>query len=373
MAVLDRRRRATPALDVAPPPAALELPAVRREVDVALTTFLDTKEQSAPGPELQALTAQLRTFLAGGKRLRPLLCVTGWHAAGGGDDRSTAVRAAAGLELFQAFALVHDDVMDASDTRRGRPSAHRALAAAHFAANGGPAARAAHHGLGAAVLLGDLALVWSDELLNGAALTARRPERVLPLLDEMRSELLYGQYLDLQTTGRLPEDVDTALRVIRYKTAKYTIERPLHIGAALAGADPRVAAALSAFALPLGEAFQLRDDLLGIFGDPEQTGKPVLDDLRAGKATVLMALAAQRATRRELRSLHARFGRRNLTERDTAVVRAVLESTGARQAVEEMIRTRLVQALAALDHAPFPADVRATLQDIAGAATTRQA
>ncbi|MFJ1754697.1 polyprenyl synthetase family protein [Kitasatospora sp. NPDC088134] len=373
MAVLDHKRREASAPEVIPAPAAPDLRAVRREVDAALAAFLDAKEKSAPGPELRALTDRVRTFLAGGKRLRPLLCVTGWHAAGGGSDHATAVRAAAGLELFQAFALIHDDVMDASDTRRGRPSTHRAMAAAYLADRGGPAARAAQHGQGAAVLVGDLALIWSDELLNGASLAARRPERVLPLLDEMRSEVLYGQYLDLQTTGRLSADVDTPLRVIRYKTAKYTVERPLHVGAALAGATPQAEAALSAFALPLGEAFQLRDDLLGVFGDPERTGKSVLDDLRAGKATVLMALAVQRASHRELRSLQARFGRPNLTERDAAVVRSVLEATGARQAVEELIRTRLAQALTALDHAPFPAGARAALRDIARSATTRHA
>ncbi|WP_405010061.1 polyprenyl synthetase family protein [Kitasatospora sp. NBC_01539] len=372
MAVLDHKRLGPASVDVVPRPAALDLTAVRRDVDAALAAFLDAKEQSAPGPELPPLIAQLRTFLTGGKRLRPLLCVCGWYAGGGAGDHASAVRAAAGLELFQAFALIHDDVMDASDTRRGRPSAHRALASA-YTADGGPAHRAAEHGLGAAVLLGDLALIWSDELLHGASLTVRSPERILPLLDEMRGEVLYGQYLDLQTTGRLTDDVETAVQVIRYKTAKYTVERPLHIGAALAGAAPGVQAALSAFALPLGEAFQLRDDLLGVFGDPQETGKSVLDDLRAGKATVLVALAAQRASRREMRSLRARFGRRNLNERDAAVVRTILENTGARQAVEEMIRTRWAEALTALDHAPFPAAAVAALRDIAGSATARHA
>lgn len=372
MTTLDHKRLGPPALDLMPRPAAPDLPAVRRDVDAALATFLKTKEQSAPGPELPPLIAQLRTFLAGGKRLRPLLCVCGWYVGGGEGDHSQAVRAAAGLELFQAFALIHDDVMDASDARRGRPSAHRALASA-YTADGGPADRAEEHGLGAAVLLGDLALIWSDELLHGASLATRHSEQVLPLLDEMRSEVLYGQYLDLQTTGRLSDDVDTAARVIRYKTAKYTVERPLHIGAALAGATPAVHTALSAFALPLGEAFQLRDDLLGVFGDPRETGKSVLDDLRAGKATVLMALAVQRASRREMRSLRARFGRRKLNERDADVVRTILENTGARQAVEDLIRTRRDEALTALDRAPFPAAAVAALRDIAGSATARHA
>ncbi|WP_377267805.1 polyprenyl synthetase family protein [Peterkaempfera sp. SMS 1(5)a] len=371
MTVLDQGLT-PPAPDLIPDPAVLDLSAARRDVDATLAGFLDAKEQSAPGPELPPLIALLRRFLDGGKRLRPVLCVCGWHAAGGDGDPAAVTDAAAGLELFQAFALIHDDVMDASDTRRGQPSAHRALATA-YTANGGQSDRAEEHGLGAAVLLGDLALVWSDELLHRAGLNVGRLEQVLPLLDEMRSEVVYGQYLDLQTTGRLSDDVDTALRVARYKTAKYTVERPLHIGAALAGASPGILAACSEFALPLGEAFQLRDDLLGVFGDPRQTGKPVLDDLRSGKATVLMALAVQRASRGELRKLRAVFGSPDVDEQDATAVRKILDRTGARQTVDEMIRTRREQAMAALDHVPFPAAAVTALRTIAESATARQA
>jgi geranylgeranyl diphosphate synthase type I len=348
-----------------------DLASLRHDVDTALSRFLDAKDQAAPGTELLYLTTILRGLLSGGKRLRSLLCLYGWHAAGGTGDAGAAIRVAASLELFQAFALVHDDVMDDSDIRRGQLSAHRALAAA-YTDNGGPHGRAEAHGLGAAVLLGDLALVWSGELLRTAGLDPTRLTQVLPLVDEMRSEVMYGQLLDLQTTGRLSDDVDTALHVIRYKTAKYTIERPLHIGAALAGAAQPVLDACTAFGIPLGEAFQLRDDLLGVFGDPAETGKPILDDLREGKATVLMALAVRRASPTELSTLRDLVGRSDLNEEQAAEVRTILDSTGARRTVEEMIDMRRDAALAALDEAPFPEAATAYLHQIAQAATARR-
>ncbi|MFJ7495068.1 polyprenyl synthetase family protein [Streptomyces sp. NPDC097727] len=348
-----------------------DLSSLQQKVGAALTGFLDTKERAAPGIELLYLTTALRGLLTGGKRLRSLLCLYGWQAAGATGDMTAAVRAAASLELFQVFALVHDDVMDDSDIRRGRPSAHRALATA-YTDSGGPDSKAQAHGLGAAVLLGDLALVWSDELLRTADLAPERLAQVLPLISEMRSEVMYGQLLDLQTTGRLTGDVDTALHVIRYKTAKYTIERPLHIGAATAGATPPVLDACTAFGIPLGEAFQLRDDLLGVFGDPAKTGKPVLDDLREGKATVLMALAVQRASTTELKTLHNLVGRNDLNEEHATTIRTILNTTGARQTVEEMITTRQTAALTALNNAPFPKNTTTSLRRLALNATTRQ-
>ncbi|MFI6690783.1 polyprenyl synthetase family protein [Streptomyces sp. NPDC050433] len=350
------------------PPGLLS---VRHQVGAVLTGFLDAKDLAAPGTELLYLTSTLRGFLTSGKRLRSVLCVYGWQAAGGDGEMAAAIRAAASLELFQVFALVHDDVMDDSDVRRGQPSAHRALAAA-YTDRGGPRGRAAAHGLGAAVLLGDLALVWSDELLHTAGLDPSRLAQVMPLVADMRSELMYGQLLDLQSTGRLTGDVETALHVIRYKTAKYTVERPLHIGAAVGGAAPRVLDACTAFGIPLGEAFQLRDDLLGVFGDPAETGKSILDDLREGKATVLMGLAFQRASPAQRETLRDLVGRSDLDDDRAAEVRTILESTGARQTVEEMITERRDAALTALDEAPFPEVTTAELRQIALAATDRQ-
>src|ERR1041384_706255 len=209
----------------------------------------------------------LADFLAaGGKRLRPLLCVTGWHAAVGERTPPPAViRVAAALEMFHAFALIHDDVMDQSSLRRGHPTVHRALAGQRLAAGDSPVS-AERFGVGGALLVGDLALTWSDELIHTAGLGPAQLTAILPVLNVMRTEIMYGQYLDLVATGSPTDDVERALTIARYKTSKYSIERPLHIGAVLAGAGHDLLGALTGYALPLGEAFQLRADLLGAFG-----------------------------------------------------------------------------------------------------------
>ncbi|MFE4366666.1 polyprenyl synthetase family protein [Streptomyces sp. NPDC056835] len=273
--------------------------------------------------------------------IHPLLCVTGWASITDRAPPPAVWRVAASLELFHAFALIHDDIMDKSDTRRGRPTAHRALAAHH-----------AHHpdadalGVNTAILLGDLALGWSYELLHT---NDTRLHRTWKLLNALRTETLTGQYLDLTATGDPTADVDTAWRIIRYKTAKYTIERPLHLGAAPADADPTQLRSLSAYAIPLGEAFPLRDDLLGVYGNPEQSGKSTLDDLREGKHTVLVATALDRATPAQRRTLKGLLGAPSLDQAAADTLRAVLIATGAAAAVEQMITDRLHAAQRALD------------------------
>ncbi|MFE0774197.1 polyprenyl synthetase family protein [Streptomyces sp. NPDC058861] len=367
MAVLDQTEKHPPALLA---PVLPDLPVVRTEVDTVLAGFLARKAQAAPGPEMAPLFTALSTLLDGGKRLRAHLCITGWYAGGGSGERELVVRVAAALELFQAFALVHDDVMDGSDLRRGRPTAHHALAAAYVDGGGRPR-RAAAHGVAAGVLLGDLALTLSDELLlAGPGDEAVR--RIRPLLETMRSRLVYGQYLDLLSTGRPCDDVEAALRIARYKTASYTVEWPLRIGAALAGAGDDVQDTCGEFAMPLGEAFQLRDDLLGVFGDPSRTGKPVGDDIREGKATVLMALALRLASAAGRRLLNGSVGNRDLTDVDVQRVRDVIEESGAGRRVERMITDRHDAALAVLGRAPFPAPATEALREIAGIATVRQ-
>ncbi|MCD9193436.1 polyprenyl synthetase family protein [Streptomyces albireticuli] len=347
----------------------LDLNTARHQIDTVLDDFLTAKTRTAAARGLPEEVPQaLRDFLhAGGKRLRPLLCVVGWHAAGGTGDIAPAIRAAAALELFHAFALIHDDVMDHSATRRGAPTVHRALAGRHPETGGH---NTAWLGVCGAVLVGDVALAWSDELLHSAH-PPRRHAALRHVIDQMREEVVYGQYLDLLSPLRPAEDLDAALKVIRYKTAKYTVERPLHTGAALAGAGSALRADLSRFALPLGEAFQLRDDLLGTFGDPARTGKPVLDDLREGKHTVLLALATRCATTTQHALLHTMVGDPALDESGAARICEVLEATGARATVETMIATRYEQALAALENTPYPPAVTLALRRIAALATER--
>ncbi|MFC8538156.1 polyprenyl synthetase family protein [Streptomyces sp. NPDC057249] len=356
---------------------ALDLADLRERIDGALATFLYNPSSRVPtqgrhaskGHDLDRTLAQY--VLAPGKRIRPLLCLVGWHAAAGGRQgvgEKAALRLAASLELFHAFALIHDDIMDGSESRRGAPSAHRAFAVRHQ-----DRADAEAFGRNLAVLLGDLALVRCDELLHSAGLTEGQYRVVLPLIDTMRSEVVLGQYLDLRAAGSPRGDTGLALRVVRLKTARYTVERPLHLGAVLAGAGARLIEACSAYALPLGEAFQLRDDVLGVFGDPAVTGKPVAEDLRSGKVTVLMALAVRRATRPQARVLRRFVGDPGLDEEGAAAVRRVLEVTGARETVELMISARYEAAVAALERAPFHPGATVALRHIADGVAIRTA
>ncbi|GLX41874.1 geranylgeranyl pyrophosphate synthase [Streptomyces roseochromogenus] len=340
-------------------------------ITTVLEGFLDDKAQEAAKLGMPPEVTQcLRDFVGvGGKRLRPLLCLTGWQAAGGCGTPEAVVGVAASLEMFHTFCLIHDDVMDDSGSRRGAPTVHRRLALRH--GPGRSTSAAERVGAGCAILIGDLALCWSGELLHAAGLTTAQLGAVLPLVDEMRSEVMYGQYLDVTTAGRPTTDVERALRIARYKTAKYTVEHPLHIGAAVAGATPAVREALSAYALPVGEAFQLRDDLLGVFGTPEVTGKPALDDLREGKHTVLAALALQRADREQRRTLDSLLGSPALDAAGAAHLRAILTATGARGEVEDMIQTRRAQALRVLDTAPFPSAATVSLRQLADSALVR--
>src|SRR5215831_18037068 len=329
------------------------LPRIRGQVGRALEDFLG-RQRAALGeigadmlPWFDAITG----LLAGGKRLRPAFCYWGWRAAGG-EDCPQIHAAAASLELLHASALVHDDVMDASDTRRGQPSVHRLFAARHAARgwHGSPES----FGAGAAILIGDLLLAWTGQLLRGSGLPPAALRRGQPVLDAMRAEVICGQYLDLLGQSAADGTVGSALRVIRYKSAKYTVERPLHLGGALAGrADGALAAACTGYGIPLGVAFQLRDDVLGVFGDPARTGKPAGDDLRDGKRTVLVAIARDRATAAQRELLDRRLGDRLLDETGAEQIRSILVGTGALAACEAMIGERVAEAVAALGQAPI--------------------
>jgi geranylgeranyl diphosphate synthase, type I len=321
-------------------------------------------------PDLLPLVDAISALLSGGKRLRPAFAYWGWRGAGGNPAEDTeAMTAAAGLEFLQACALIHDDVMDGSDTRRGLPAAHRRFAGVHRDEQwlGSPE----DFGVGAAILLGDLCLSWADEVIFGCSFAPNTLARAKGVYDEMRTELMAGQYLDLLEQARGGGSVDRALRVVRYKSAKYTIERPLHLGAALADASPDVSAAYSGYGLPLGEAFQLRDDILGVFGDPQETGKPAGDDLREGKRTVLMATAVERSSTEQASAIRRHLGDPGLDATGVEELRAIIRDTGALDHTEELIDQLLAQSLAALDTAPLDPQAREVLTGLAHAATRR--
>ena len=341
---------------------------LRVRVQAALDTFIAAQlpALSAVSPELVPLTDALSELVSGGKRLRPAFCY--WaHLGAGGDDSDALVVAAASLELFQACAIIHDDVMDQSDTRRGKPAVHRRFAALHRGEDwhGDPES----FGAGAAILLGDLCLSWSDQMLTTSGAPGLAEGK--GVYDAMRSELMGGQYLDLLEQARGGGSVERALRVARYKSAKYTIEKPMHLGATLAGAGQEVLDACSGYGLPLGEAFQLRDDVLGVFGDPAQTGKPAGDDLREGKRTALVAMALETASPAQASVVRRHLGDPHLGEEGVSALRTVLSDTGAVERVEKLITTLMEDAMAALAAAPWTEPAREALGRLAVAATAR--
>lgn len=344
---------------------------LRQRVDKALTEFLAGQRgrlaavDDALAPVAEAIEAFV---LGGGKRLRPAFAYWGFRGAGGVDG-DQVVTALAALEFVQASALIHDDLMDRSDTRRGEPAVHRRFAARHRQSGWGGDPDG--FGDAAALLLGDLCLVWSDELLHSSGLDLRALARARPVFDEMRTEVTVGQYLDVLTQATGDTSVERASKVARYKSAKYTVERPLLLGAALADATADVRTAYSAYGLPLGEAFQLRDDVLGVFGDPALTGKPAGDDLREGKRTFLVAAAGEATDDAGRELLFSRLGDPELDEQGVARLRELITASGALARTEQRIVTLTDSALAALTAVDLDTEARQALVDLAIAATRR--
>jgi geranylgeranyl diphosphate synthase type I len=347
--------RVVPGIAVAPPSLAL----IARRVEERIRILLDAElaRWSAVDPDLAEPFAALRDLvLAGGKRLRPAFCHWAYLGAGGRPDDPAVVDAGAALELLHTFALVHDDIMDGSATRRGTDTIHVQFEATHAMA--GWRGEPRRFGEGVGVLVGDLAFVYADQLLAGA------PRAAIDVFTELRIEVNVGQYLDLVGTARGRVAEETARRISRFKSGKYTVERPLHLGAALAGRLDHLAGPLSGYGLPLGEAFQLRDDLLGVFGDGDVTGKPVGEDLREGKPTLLYALAAERVDRADAAVLD-RYGAPDLDDDDVAALQDVLLASGAVEALEAAIDALVTEAVDALDAADLTSAGRGALVELA--------
>lgn len=355
-------------------------------VQETLEAILDhqTSELADLGVDVEPLLDHAREFLSGGKRLRArftaaaYLCVAGAVDPLLDDVPQFVIDVAAALEIFHAAALIHDDIIDRSDTRRGAPSIHRAFATLHQ--KHGWRSDADNYGVASAILLGDLLQSWADEVFS-AALEQLQPSAARATrahFNRMRTEVAAGQYLDvleeqLGAFGLESEQLERATRVLVYKSAKYSVEAPLLIGAALAGASPTQEQAFSEFGLPIGVAFQLRDDLLGVFGDSEITGKPAGDDLREGKRTVLVGLTRQHLQTSAQRVFDELLGDPQLTAEQIAMLQKTLRDSGAVESVESMIEGNVARAFRALDQAQFSGGATAELKSLAERATRRNA
>jgi len=352
---------------------------LRARVQSCIDQELRTQESvlAELGPDVTDLLDRIGSLLAGGKRLRAAFLYWG-HRAAGRPDSDALVRLATAMEFFQAAALIHDDVMDDSDTRRGMPAAHRALAAVHSQRGwGGDDAR---FGIAGAILAGNLCLTWTDELVATSGLPEQDLARGREVFDRMRTQLMAGQFLDVVDSVRpwddLPsaERVERAQRVIRYKSAKYTVEHPLLIGATAGGLPAPDLAHLSSYGLALGHAFQLRDDLLGVFGDPGSTGKPAGDDLREGKRTVLIAHTLSGTDESGRALLRRHLGAPDLDPATVDDLRDVITASGAVDAVEREIAELADSARASLSAATgVTPEAAKVLDDLVEISTARTA
>lgn len=356
---------------IEPPPFPPACEDLARRVEKQLAELLAEQraETAARAPGVESVFDELeRVIGSGGKRLRPVFCCLGHLAAGGEAEREILVAAAA-LELLHTFAIVHDDVMDGSRRRRGQPASWVHLAEQHrrqgLRGDGGA------YGVSGAVLAGDLALILADRALLACGLPADRLLAGVERYNRMRTEVVSGQYLDLLAAHRGPTEEEEARRVAALKSGGYTVEGPLHIGAILGGAGPDLLAALSDYGLPLGEAFQLRDDVLGVFGDPALTGKDRDSDVREGKRTVLIARAVAEAPPDDRRFLDERLGRPDLTPAEVERVRDIIERTGARASTEALIAELAGRARRALDARSIPRAVARLLDELIDAITLR--
>lgn len=326
-------------------PALLE--GFRERLDRELHAWLESKRRAAAeagSPEmLELIDGVGQLVVQGGKRVRPALVYHAYRACGGAAD-AEVLPLALSTELLHTYLLIHDDIMDHAEVRRGQPAAHVRFRNAHR--QRGFHGDARDFGLSVAILLGDLSHTWAVELAACAA--AGRPE-VARCFAAMSEEVIGGQYLELLVAQRRAAKEEDLTRVLSLKSGRYTAERPVQLGAILAGAAPEVLEGLSRYGGAVGEAFQLQDDLLGMFGKAETVGKPVGDDLREGKFTFLIHHALSAATPEQREALEEALGDPGVTPDEVARVQRILEETGARARVEAMIEERLRAARQALE------------------------
>ncbi|MFF4754357.1 polyprenyl synthetase family protein [Streptomyces sp. NPDC002514] len=341
--------------------------AFKARVDEVLTRFVaqETDQLLAIDADLGPVAEQVEAAVADGKRLRSAFCYWGWRAVGQPDSEAL-LRAAASMELVHAAAVVHDDLIDDSPLRHGRPTVHVAL---REALRRRPRAASAARSL--AMLVGDLLMSLAGQLFAASGLPAAYLARARPLWAALARDLVAGECLEILRTGSAP-DTSASLKVIRYKTAKYTVEQPLLIGGALAGASRRLREDYSAYGVPLGEAFQLRDDLLGLFGDPARTGKASADDLRASRPTAVLAEAWRLADEAERAQLRSALGRRGPDADRLRSVREVMDRLKAPDRVESMIGARVEEAVRAVHDMDVPDHAADALTVLAHTATVRR-
>lgn len=350
-----------------PPP---ELVALREQVDAAFSALLNELDDRLVGlhPRAVPLGDELRRFSTGGKRLRPTLLLLGHQVAGRSPEGMLGPALA--LELVHTCALLHDDLIDDATDRRGRPAAHVAFSRQHDEA--GWDGDGAHYGMSSALLLGDLAHVWADELFDRADIEAQHAREARAVFATMREEVTVGQFLDVTAAVTRAEGTSGALDVANLKSARYSVARPLEIGAVLATGRSELADGLFRFGVPLGQAFQLRDDVLGVFGDEATTGKSAVSDLVEGKRTWLLAASLERLPREEAEDVESLLGDPSIDGAGVATIRRAMVESGGLAATEEKIDDLVGLAVEELERLPVEDGARSTLRSLASYLVDRE-
>ncbi|MDP2721001.1 MAG: polyprenyl synthetase family protein [bacterium] len=343
----------------------------KRRLDPFLNSFLDEKltEASTVHPEATVLVGEIRRFVAaGGKRVRPAFAYSAYTASGG-RSLDAILYASAALELLHTFALIHDDIIDNADLRRGKPSAHKAFE--DFHEKRGFEGSSSEFGVQVAILAGDLALAFADELLNTAPFPAERIRRAKNYYDLMKKQVIYGEYLDVLASNKGGVSEKDLLTILEYKTAKYTIERPLHIGAALAGADEESFQVFTDYGVPLGQAFQIQDDIMGTFSSEEKIGKPVDSDLREGKQTLLVIKAYEFSKGKDKQMLKKVIGNKKVGEEKIEKARDIIRNSGALEYSQKLSGVLIDRAKQAVYEAKLVGEGRQYLLEAADYLLTR--
>jgi len=316
----------------------------KKQFDKQLLAYLSEKRQEAKeiNPETVVLVDEIIRFTEnGGKRVRPAFMYSGYVAAGG-KAHEAILFASMSVELLHTFALIHDDIIDNSDLRRGELTTHKAFEEYHKTRKLKGSKK--EFGLSSAILVGDLAFSFAEEILTTAPFPQERIRRARYFFDQMKIQVIYGQYLDVLGGYKEGLTEDEVLQVLEYKTAKYTVERPLHIGAMMAGSDYQTLETFSRYGIPFGQAFQMQDDIVGSFGTEEEIGKPADSDIKEGKKTLLLAKAYERADKQQKKALDQIVGNKNATKTDIEKVKKIMEKTGAYDYCVKLAKELLVQA-----------------------------
>jgi geranylgeranyl diphosphate synthase type I len=342
----------------------MNIEAITNQINLVLREQVQelTNQINEIDDQLNVVSTTLSDYLAEGKRFRALFATLGYLGANG-KLSPEIFKAVSSLELLQASALIHDDLMDESDTRRGKASVHKQFALRH----------GEKFGASAALLIGNLALIWSEQVLQQSAFDKSRLMEVNEVFSAMRNELMAGQFLDIFEQTQPEFSIERSLKIARYKSGKYSVERPLHFGAALSSPSDLqyYYTVYSEFGLPLGEAFQLRDDLLGIFGDPKVTGKPAGDDLREGKKTALIAYAFERGSDAVRDLIQTKLGT-PLNHLEIEQLINAIDETGAVTHIENLIEKLSEIALDSLSQSKVAPEARKMLEQMVDMVTNRK-